>query len=99
YRIDGSTKTISVLSPTELMIRKIEAYQGRKFIRDIYDLYVLTNWLNKSDFTVKSRLSSFLHDLSRPVDEKVLSSLLYAGSKNLNFTTMINFIRRWLSEI
>ena len=99
YRIDGSTKTISVLSPTELMIRKIEAYQGRRFIRDIYDLYVLTNWLNRSDFIVKSRLSNFLQDLAMPVDEKVLSSLLYAGPKNLNFTTMVNFIRRWLGEI
>ncbi|MCL4451152.1 MAG: nucleotidyl transferase AbiEii/AbiGii toxin family protein [Candidatus Thermoplasmatota archaeon] len=99
YRIDGSTKTINVLSPTELMIRKTEAYQGRRFIRDIYELYVLTNWLNKSDYTVRSRLSNFLQDLATPVDEKVLSSLLYAGLKNLNFTIMVNFIRRWLDEI
>ncbi|MFG1415987.1 MAG: nucleotidyl transferase AbiEii/AbiGii toxin family protein [Thermoplasmataceae archaeon] len=99
YRIDGSTKTINVLSPTELMIRKIEAYQGRRFIRDIYDLYVLTNWLNKSDYTVKSRLSNFLQDIASPVDEKVLSSLLYAELKNLNFTIMVNFIRRLLGEI
>ena len=46
-RVDGSTKTISVLSPTELMVRKIEAYLNRTFIRDIYDLFILTNWLDK----------------------------------------------------
>jgi predicted nucleotidyltransferase component of viral defense system len=98
-RVDGTTKTISVLSPTELMIRKIEAYGGRRYIRDIYDLFILTGWLEKSDFLVKSKLSSFLTEIHKPVDEKVLSSLLYEGRMDLNFDQMIEYLKRWVNEI
>ena len=98
-RSDGTTKTICVLSPTELMIRKIEAYQGRRLIRDIYDLFILTNWLNNSDYIVRTRLSRFLHEIHRPIDEGILSSLLYAGMKDLNFSRMVEYIHRWLNEI
>ena len=98
-RTDGSTKTISVLSPTELMVGKIEAYLNRKFIRDIYDLFVLTNWLDKQDYLVRTRFSEFLEDAPRPVDEQVLASLLYSGGKNLNFANMIAYIKRWINEI
>ncbi len=98
-RTDGSVKTISVLSPTELMIRKIEAYHGRRFIRDIYDLYVLTNWLDKTDYTVKVELSNFLREIKAPVNEGILSSLLYAGAEGLNFVRMVDYIKRWVNEI
>jgi predicted nucleotidyltransferase component of viral defense system len=99
FRIDGTTKTISVLSPTELMIRKMEAYEGRRFVRDIYDLYVLTNWLDRSDYVVTSRFSQFLHEIHKPIDEHILSSLLYAGRKDLDFDLMTDYIRRWLNEV
>ena len=98
-RTDGTTKTIKVLSPTELLIRKIEAYQGRRFIRDIYDLFILTNWLDRSDYTVSSRLSKFLHAVPEPVDEKVLDSLLYKSGENLNFKSLVDYLRRWLNEV
>ncbi|AGO61854.1 hypothetical protein [Ferroplasma acidarmanus] len=98
-RVDGSVKTISVLSATELMSRKIEAYQSRGFVRDIYDLYVLTNWLDRSAYMVKSKISNFLHGIQAPVDENILPSLLYAGSGNLNFHRMVDYIRRWVNEI
>ncbi len=98
-RIDGTTKTISVLSPTELMIRKMEAYSGRLYIRDIYDLFILTSWLDKSDYLVRKKLSEFLNEIHKPVDKDMIRSLLYAGRKDLNFTIMINYISGWLNEI
>jgi predicted nucleotidyltransferase component of viral defense system len=98
-RTDGSTKTISVLSPTELMVRKIEAYLNRRFIRDIYDLFILTNWLGMRDYLVRTNLFEFLKDIQTPVDEEVLTSLLYSGSSNLDFIKMVNYIKRWLDEI
>lgn len=98
-RTDGTSKTISVLSPTELMTRKIEAYQGRKFIRDIYDLFILTNWLDRADYVVKSRLSQFLATVQKPVDEPVLTSLLYKTNGNLSFLQMTDYLQRWLREI
>ena len=75
-RIDGTPKIINVFSPTELMIRKIEAYHGRRYVRDIYDLFILTKWLERSDYVVRSNLSSFLNNLVRPIDEEVLQALL-----------------------
>lgn len=98
-RTDGSVKTLSVLSPTELMVRKIEAYQGRRLIRDIYDLFILTGWLDNADYTVKTELSNFLQKLNMPVDEGILSSLLYAGARDLNFVRMVDYIKRWVNEV
>ena len=97
--IDGTAKTISVLTPTELMTRKMEAYQGRRYVRDIYDLYILTNWLDRSDYVVNSSFSKFLLGILRPIDENVLSSLLYAGKRDLDFSLMVEYIKRWLNEI
>ncbi len=98
-RTDGTLKTISVLSPTELLIRKIEAYQGRRFIRDIYDLFILTNWLDRSDYVVRSRLSKFLQTIPKPVDEQVLTSLLYMTEGNMSFLGLVEYLKRWLNEI
>jgi hypothetical protein len=98
-RTDGTTKTITTLTPTEMMTRKIEAYQSRGYVRDVYDLFVLTRWLDKSDFTVRSRFSKFLEEVQRPVDESILESLLYAGGRGLEFPRIIEYIRRWLDEI
>ena len=33
-RVVGSSTTVSVFTPAEMLIRKIEAYQGRRFVRD-----------------------------------------------------------------
>ena len=73
--------------------------QEMRAIRNICDLCVLTDYPNKSAFKVKCGLSSFLHDLARTVEERVQSSFLFSRLKNLNFTIMVNFIRRWLGEI
>ncbi len=99
FRTDGTMKTISVFSPTELLVRKIEAYHGRKYIRDIYDIFILTKWLDKLDYLVKTSISKFLWDISKPLDENVLGSLLYSGNKNINFASMIEYIKRWLNEV
>jgi len=99
FRVDGSSMTIGVLSPTELLTRKIEAYNGRRLIRDIYDIYILTRFLDPNDYTVKTRLSGFLNDISEPFDEGILSSLIYSGNSNLNFSIMLEYIKRWLDEI
>jgi predicted nucleotidyltransferase component of viral defense system len=99
FRVDGSPMTIGVLSPTELLTRKIEAYNGRRLIRDLYDIYTLTRYLDPNDYTVKTKLSGFLNDISEPFDEGILSSLIYSGNRNLNFSLMLKYIKGWLYEI
>ncbi len=98
-RVDGTTAMISVLSPTELLVRKIEAYEGRRYIRDIYDIMQLTGFLDKTDYTVSSRLGAFLKNVTVPEDEQILSSLIYRGTANLNFKQIVEYIRRWLGEV
>ncbi len=98
-RVDGSTTVVQVLSPTELMIRKIEAYQGRKYIRDVYDLFVLTRFLDKHDFTVRSKLQSFLNTVKEPIDETVLRSLIYSGKNDFTFRGLISYVAGWLNEV
>ena len=98
-RVDGSSLTISVLSPTELLVRKIEAYEGRRLIRDLYDIFVLTNHIDRRDYTVSEKLSSFLETVRRPSDEKMLSSLIYSGNNTLSYREITGYLRRWLNEV
>lgn len=97
--VDGSSITITTLSPTELLVRKIEAYEGRRYIRDIYDIVHLTNYLDKNDEYVASKLSYFLKDIKKPVDEKILPSLVYKGNKIMSFAKMVEYLGRWLNEV
>ncbi len=99
FRVDGSSITISVFTPTEMLIRKIEAYEGRRFIRDVYDIFILTGFLDKSDHVVASSLSSFLAKSKPPVDEEVLKSLIYTGKSDFRYSDMLDYIKRWLSEV
>ena len=99
FRVDGSSITISVFTPTEMLIRKIEAYEGRRFIRDVYDIFILTRFLDKSDHVVASSLSSFLATSKPPVDEDVLKSLIYTGKSDFRYIDMLDYIKRWLSEV
>lgn len=98
-RVDGTQATISVLTPTELLKRKMEAYEGRRLIRDIYDIFLLSNFLDRYDYTVKTSLSYFLNNLSEPEDEEVLRSLIIKGKRDLGFSQMTDYLRRWLNEI
>ena len=40
-RVDGGYIEIRTLSPEDLIMEKISAYKDRRFIRDIYDIYIL----------------------------------------------------------
>lgn len=98
-RTDGTTTVVEALSPTELMTRKIEAYMGRRLVRDLYDLLLLTRFLDKRDFVVRSKLSAFLEDAGEPEDEKVLRSLIYSGREDFSFSDIVQFMKRWMDEV
>ena len=97
-RTDGTQTTISVLSPAELLVRKMEAYDGRRYIRDIYDMVQLTNYLDSSDQYVLSRLRSFLKSMKSPVDQGILESLVYKGNAAA-FAEMVSYLKRWSGEV
>ncbi len=97
-RTDGTQTTISVLSPAELLVRKMKAYDGRRYIRDIYDMVQLTNYLDSSDQYVRPKLRSFLKSMKSPVDQGILESLVYKGNAAA-FAEMVSYLKRWSGEV
>ncbi len=95
-KVDGTAMTIYTLSPTELLMRKIEAYNGRRYARDIYDIVQLTNYLDKKDHHVERNLKSFLKNVHKPIDEKILPSLIYMGPKRITFDEIVNYLNAWI---
>lgn len=95
-KVDGSTMAIEVLSPTELLTMKIEAYGNRRYMRDLYDIYVLTGRLNSKDYFVRSKLLEFIKTIKEPADEHVLKSLVYAG-KVISYRDFLDYIKKWLA--
>jgi predicted nucleotidyltransferase component of viral defense system len=90
--IDGSHAEVLSLTPNQIILEKIEAYSDRKFVRDIYDIYYLSS-VTEDLSPIKNRLSSFLDNIQRPVDEQILRSLVYIGIPP-SFERMIGELRR-----
>ncbi|MBI5226975.1 nucleotidyl transferase AbiEii/AbiGii toxin family protein [Candidatus Micrarchaeota archaeon] len=78
-KIDGSYVDIFTLSPEDLILEKISAYQSRKLIRDIYDIYHLSKYVQKED-QFKSQLLTFLNSIQKPIDEPNLKAIVYTGA-------------------
>ncbi len=97
-RVDGTSMTISALSPAELMIRKLEAYGGRRYIRDMYDIVQLTNYLDNKDQYILPKLRAFLKSLGEPSDADILEALVYKG-RAMSFDEMAAYLRRWTDEV
>lgn len=73
-KADGSLMDVYTLKRDELIEEKMKAYLGRRFIRDIYDVY----FLGKREGKVKG-MGTFLKNLLPPVDERNLRTLIYSG--------------------
>jgi predicted nucleotidyltransferase component of viral defense system len=78
-KTDGSFMDVLTLSPEDLLMEKIEAYRNRRFIRDIYDVYHLSNYV-KDEKTVKKSVLGLLESLTPPVDVENLKAIVYAGN-------------------
>ena len=89
---DGSYTEVLSLSPNQIIMEKIAAYADRRFVRDIYDIYHLSSVTDEMS-SIKERLSVFLDQIERPVDEQILRSLVYIGNPP-TFERMISELRR-----
>ncbi len=77
-RVDGTFRDILSISPNDLLAEKIAAYNNRRFIRDIYDIYILSSYIDKNDEITKM-VSTFLNTLPPPVNESDLATIIYDG--------------------
>ncbi|MGC8676285.1 MAG: nucleotidyl transferase AbiEii/AbiGii toxin family protein [Candidatus Micrarchaeia archaeon] len=77
-RADGTLLSVLTLSPEQLILEKIAAYESRRYVRDLYDIYHLLHYVT-SEREVKSELKRFLDEIEPPVDEKGLAGILLSG--------------------
>ncbi len=89
--MNGSFFDIYTLSSKDLIMEKINAYLSRRYIRDLYDIYHLARSFNVDEET-KERLRLFLRKCEKPVNENVLSSLIYQGITP-SFKSMCQYLR------
>ena len=77
-KADGSSISIFVLSAEDLLLEKMSAYSNRRLVRDIYDVYFLSN----RDLSAETRgkLGNFVKQIEKPVDEKTLKTIVYSGA-------------------
>ena len=77
-RVDGTFSDILSISANDLLAEKIAAYKDRRFIRDIYDIYILSSYIEKNNGITK-KVSDFLNKLPSPVNESDLAAIIYDG--------------------
>lgn len=89
-RSDGTFIDVLSLTPNSLILEKIAAYNDRRFIRDIYDIYILINYA-KIDEELKTKIKRFVSTLQFPVNEDDLDNIIYEGPTP-TFNGMVDYI-------
>ena len=90
-KADGSFMDIFTLSADELLVEKINAYKSRRLIRDIYDIYHLSKYVEKEQ-EIKENVKNFLSKLEKAADEENLKVIVYAGAVP-SFNQMVDALR------
>ncbi len=91
-RTDGTFLGILTLSPEDFIYEKIAAYENRRYARDMYDIYHLSNVVEPEGRLRKS-VCKFLDNIERPVDERVLKAIVYSGTVP-SFQGMVDYVKR-----
>ncbi len=91
-RVDGSKFYITTLPVEEFLLEKMYTYSKRRYMRDIYDIYQLLS-MEEPSKKVKKELVNFLDSIEKPIDERGMVDLVYAGVAP-SFETVVGAIRR-----
>lgn len=94
--IDGNSVNVLTLSPEDLIKEKILAYNDRRFIRDLYDIYVLIKYIKYPEY-IRENLVSFINNIQKPVDEDVLKSIVYIGLAP-SYSRMLDYIKQYINS-
>ncbi len=76
---DGTFTFIRTLTPKELMLEKITTYLDRRKVRDLYDIYFLSNIVARDESTRRS-MHVLVSKFAAPRDADSLSSLVLTGA-------------------
>ena len=89
---DGTHVEVLSLTADQFINEKMLAYNDRRYIRDIYDIYhISTNYQLQA--STRINLMEFLSNLPSPIDEPVLRALVYTGLAP-TFENMIREMKR-----
>lgn len=89
-RVDGTYMEVLTLSPEDLILEKISAYSDRRFIRDIYDIYILCDYVSDPS-RIRKRVIGFISNIKEPVNKAGLEALVYTGPVP-TFSSMVRHI-------
>lgn len=92
--VEGTYIPVYTLSPEQFLGEKIAAYQGRKKIRDLYDIFFLLKFVQEQE-TVKPLLQRLLMEFPKPADEPELKILILEGLVPTS-QGMKDYLQRWL---
>lgn len=94
-KANGDSFDVLVLKPEQLLLEKLAAYNGRRKIRDIYDVYFLSRLVD--DVEVKKRVEDSLEKIKIPVDEADLKAIVYEGEVP-TFKQILEKLRVWAKQ-
>ncbi len=90
---DGTFIMVNVLSPEALLLEKISAFEARRKVRDLYDMFFLIN-LAAREAEVVAELGRMLKVFRAPEDPGMLRTLVITGSIP-TVGGMVEEIGRW----
>ena len=88
-KADGNLISIYTLSVEELIKEKTDTYLKRLKIRDLYDVFFLLRYADKT-----TDINRLIKNLKKPVDENELKVLIIEGLVP-NVEGMLNYIKKW----
>lgn len=88
-KADGNLISIYTLSAEELIKEKADAYLKRLKIRDLYDVFFLLRYADKT-----TDMNRLIKNFKKPVDENELKVLIIEGLIP-SVEGMLNYIRKW----
>lgn len=91
-KVDGNMINVYTLLPEELIREKIDAYQNRRKIRDLYDIFFLLRYIKNKE-KVSDELKKFIKNFKNPVDKKDINDLIIEGVVP-DAEGMLNYIGR-----
>jgi len=95
-RADGNFMSVFTLRPEELLAEKAAAYSSRKLVRDIYDVYMLSEAAASSK-KLSEKAISLVENAGKPLDEKTLKTIVFSGAVP-SFEQMLIALQRRLKK-
>lgn len=95
-RVDGSMLSIRTLSPGGFVLEKVEAYEHRRYLRDLYDIYQLVDRA-KGDPSVVRRVRRFIMNIEPPSGAPSLGEIVFSGAVP-SFSDMVGSIKGAIDE-